>query len=119
VDNLRIRVNAEEHGTASNAVSMNRARGTRRHAARVPSEEIYLAVHRVDFVVYYRRLACEEFRLLRAIESGSRIGEAIDAAFAGSALAPEEISPLLERWFATWAQLGWLCRPHEGVESAA
>ncbi|MGA2181932.1 MAG: DNA-binding domain-containing protein [Bryobacteraceae bacterium] len=111
VDNLRIRVNAdsEEHGTASNAVSMNRQRGMRHHAVRLTAEEIYLAVHRVDFMVYYRRLAREEFRLLKAIERGVPIGEAIDDAFTESALPPEEISPLLERWFATWAQLGWLC----------
>jgi hypothetical protein len=60
-------------------------------------------------MVYYRRLAREEFRLLKAIERGVPIGEAIDDAFTESALPPEEISPLLERWFATWAQLGWLC----------
>ena len=111
VDTLRIRVNAEseEHGTASNAVSMNRQRGMRHHAVRLKAEEIYLAVHRVDFMVYYRRLAREEFRLLKAIERGVPIGEAIDAAFTESALPAEEISPLLERWFATWAALGWLC----------
>ena len=118
VDNLRIRVNAdsEEHGTASNAVSMNHERGTRRHAVRLKAEEIHLAVHRVDCVVYYRRLAREEFRLLKAIRRGEAIGEAIDAAFAGSALSAEEIPPRLERWFVTWAELGWLCRGSEGAQ---
>jgi hypothetical protein len=111
VDNLRIRVNAdsEEHGTASNAVSMNRPRGARHYAVRTKAEEVHVAVHRVDSMVYYRRLAREEFRLLEAMERGASVGEAIDAAFAGSALPAEEISPLLERWFATWAELGWLC----------
>jgi hypothetical protein len=121
VDNLRIRVNADtlEHATASNAVSMNRQRGLRRHAVRLQAEEIHLGVHRVDFMVYYRRLAREEFRLLQSVGRGEAIGEAIDAAFDGSALSPEEIPPLLERWFAAWAELGWLCRPGGGVESAA
>jgi hypothetical protein len=111
VDNLRIRVNAdlEEHGTASNAVSMNRQRGVRRYAVRLKAEEIYLAVHRMDCMVYYRRLAREEFHLLQAIERGAPVGEAIEAAFAGSAHPAEAIPPLLERWFATWAELGWLC----------
>jgi hypothetical protein len=113
VDNLRIRVNADsdQHSTASNAVSMNRERNVRRYAVRRKPEDVHLAVHRVDFTVYYRRLAPEEFRLLKAIERGDSIGEAIDAAFADSALPPDEISPLLEQWFATWAALGWLCRP--------
>ena len=117
VDNLRVRVNAdsEEHGTASNAVSMNRERRTRRHAVQLRPDEIRLAVHRVDFLVYYRRLAPEEFCLLQTIQRGATIGEAIDIAFAGSPLPAEEISPRLERWFATWAELGWLCRPGEGT----
>jgi hypothetical protein len=117
VDNLRIRVNreSEEHGTASNAVSMNRERTTRRYAVRLKTEDIHLAVHRVDCLVYYRRLAPEEFRLLQSIERGATISEAIEIAFAGSPLPSEEISPLLERWFATWAELGWLCRPNEGI----
>jgi hypothetical protein len=120
VDELRIRVNAdsEDHGTASNAVSMNRDRATRRHAVSAKAEEIYLAVHRVDCVVYYRRLAAEEFRLLQAIDTGASIGEAIDSAFSGSALAPDEISPLLEKWFAVWAALGWLCRPGESPKES-
>jgi hypothetical protein len=117
VDNLRIRVNAdsEAHGTASNAVSMNRAGGRRRNAVHVQAEEIFVAVHRVDFMVYYRRLAREEFLLLEAVTQARPIGEAIEAAFAGSDRPAEEISPLLERWFAIWAQLGWLCRPNEGA----
>jgi len=121
VDELRIRVNAEseDHGTASNAVSMNRDRATRRHAVRATVEEVYLAVHRVDCVVYYRRLAAEEFGLLEAISRGASIGEAIESVFNGSALAPDEISPLLEKWFAVWAALGWLCRSQESEESAA
>jgi hypothetical protein len=120
VDELRIRVNAdsEDHGTASNAVSMNRDRATRRHAVSAKAEEIYLAVHRVDCVVYYRRLAAEEFRLLQAIDTGASIGEAIDSAFSGSALAPDEISLLLEKWFAVWAALGWLCRPGESPKES-
>ena len=111
VDNLRIRVNAhlEEHTTASNAVSMNRERVVRRYAVRLPPEEIHLAVHRVDFQVYYRRLAREEFRLLESIQRGASIGEAIEAAFAESELSAEEIPSKLERWFAIWSELGWLC----------
>ena len=115
VDNLRIRVNRDqqEHGTASNAVSMNRERRTRRYAVPLAAEDIYLAVHRLDSMVYYRRLAREEFQLLQSIQGGATTGEAIDFAFAASPLPPEEIPPMLERWFATWAQLGWLCRPEE------
>jgi len=119
VDDLRIGVSAESecHGTASNAVEMNRRRLTRSHAARLKAEEIYLAVHRLDSMVYYRRLERDEFHLLTAIQRGAAMGEAIEAALASSDSSPEEISPKLERWFAIWAELGWLCRPTEEGEA--
>jgi hypothetical protein len=108
VDDLRIRVNADsdEHAPASNAVGMNRERRARRYAVQMKPGEIHLAVHRVDFTVYYRRLDAGEFRVLEAIKQGKTIGEAVEAAAAQVPIAPEEI----ERWFATWAALGWLCR---------
>jgi len=117
VDDLRIRVsaeNCESHATASNAVDMNRARRTRRLAVRLKPEEIFVAVHRLDCMVYYRRLAREEFHLLKAIESGRTIGEAIESALTGTALSQEEIASKLQRWFAIWAELGWLCRTFVG-----
>jgi len=119
VDDLRIRVSAESecHGTASNAVDMSRERRTRRHAVRLRCEEIFVAVHRLDCMVYYRRLAREEFHLLKAIKSGRTIGEAIESVLAGTALPQEEIASKLERWFAIWAELGWLCRPQESREN--
>src|SRR5271170_3250054 len=69
VDDLRVKVNAnlEEHSTASNAVGALARRDKVRRYARLKPQQIFLAVHRVDFTVYYRRLEADEFRLLRAI----------------------------------------------------
>jgi hypothetical protein len=73
----------------------------RRYAGLKP-QQIFLAVHRVEFTVYYRRLEAAEFRLLRAIEQGQSIGAALDAE---ADVEPQKI----QAWFANWAQLGWLC----------
>jgi hypothetical protein len=104
VDDLRVRVNADlkEHSTASNAVSAPARRHIVRQYARLKPQRIFLAVHRVDFTVYYRRMDADEFRLLRAIEQGQAIG----AALADCHLGPQEI----QTWFSNWAQLGWLHR---------
>ena len=105
VDDLRVKVNAslEEHGTASNAVSAPAGRHIVRRYARLKPQRIFLAVHRVDFTVYYRRLEADEFRLLRAIEQGQAIGAVLEMA---GDLEPDKI----QTWFASWAQLGWLYR---------
>jgi hypothetical protein len=113
VDELRARMSAhsEGHGAASNAVGQRSPRHMVRRYARLQPQEIFLAVHRVEFTVYYRRLEADEFGLLRAIGQGRPIGEALDSALAGSRLSPDELEPSIQSWFANWAQLGWLCHP--------
>jgi hypothetical protein len=112
VDNLRVKVNehSEERSAASNAVSQPARRHIARRYARLKPRQIFLAVHRVEFTVYYRRLEAVEFRLLQALERGQAIGPALDSALAGNQLEPAELQNQIRTWFANWAQLGWLCR---------
>jgi hypothetical protein len=115
VDDLRISVNAvsEDHGAASNAVLKSKERGVVRKFTRLRPERIFLAVHRLDFSVYYRRITLEEFRLLEAIREGKSIGAAVEASIEDSSIPLEELRAKLETWFRTWAELGWLCRPRK------
>lgn len=112
VDDLRLRVNAaaQEHGAASNAVLRHKERGIVRRVARLKPETLFLAVHRLNYTVYYRRITPEEFRLLTALGEGRPIGEAIDASFEDSPLPVSELQRTLQTWFANWAELGWLCK---------
>jgi hypothetical protein len=112
VDDLRVKVNQhfEEHSTASNAVSRPARRHIVRRYARLKPQRIFLAVHRAEFTVYYRRLDPYEFRLLQAIGNGRPIGEALDRALAGNQLDPAELQQKVQTWFGNWATLGWLCR---------
>ncbi|HLY16206.1 MAG TPA: DNA-binding domain-containing protein [Bryobacteraceae bacterium] len=111
VDDLRVKVNAasEEHGTASNAVLKRKTGGLARRIGAMDPEHIFLAVHRHDFMVYYRRLEAEEFRLLSALRRRLPLGEAMEAALEDSPLPVDELRRRVEIWFATWAELGWLC----------
>jgi hypothetical protein len=76
----------------------------------------WLAAHRVDFSVYYRRLEREEFLMLEALEKGRPLGEAIEAAFIDATFAESKIvetrrAGRLQAWFASWAELEWICAP--------
>jgi hypothetical protein len=108
VDELRIKVSqhSEEHDRASNAVAAPSRRHIVRRYARLKPQRIFLAVHRVEFTVYYRRLDANEFRLLQAIGQGQTIGAALDSLLTDSEPDPQTI----QTWFANWAQMGWLCR---------
>ena len=71
----------------------------------------WLASHRVDYSVYYRRLQSEEFHTLAAIRQGRPLADAIEAGFADSRLPESRRPKRIMEWFATWAELGWICAP--------
>jgi hypothetical protein len=114
VDDLRIQVSraSEDRGAASNTALKQKHRTMTERVARSNPDPIFLAVHRLDYTVYYRRLATEEYLLLLAVQDGLCIGEAIDLAFKNSSASMEEQQSMLATWFSAWAQLGWLCPSH-------
>jgi len=72
----------------------------------------WVAAHRVDFNVYYRRIECEEYQTLTALRNGHPLGEALEGGFSESRI-PESRRPQRVRgWFETWAELGWICAPN-------
>lgn len=111
VDDLHIKVSdlAEGHGGASNAVLRQKERrAVRRFSLR--RESIYLAVHRQDDSVYFRRLDADEFQLLDALRLGKPVGKAIDSVFGESDAPVEELRGKIESWFSAWAENGWFCQ---------
>ena len=111
VDDLHVRVSelAEGHSEASNARLRHKERRAVRRFSLQP-ERIYLAVHRIDEAVYYRRMEAGEFRLLDGLGSGKPMGDAIESAFEDSTLPLEELRGNIEGWFSAWSELGWFCR---------
>jgi hypothetical protein len=82
--------------------------------ARLPKlrrQATWLASHRVDLSVYYRRLQREEFATLAAIRRGLPLAEAVEAGFADSRIPELRRPQRVREWFATWAELGWICAP--------
>jgi hypothetical protein len=71
----------------------------------------WVAAHRVDFSVYYRRMAREEYRTLTAIRGGQPLMAALETGFSESDLALERRARMVQTWFGTWAELGWICAP--------
>ena len=112
VDDLHLRVSelAEGHGEASNAVLRHKERRAVRRFSLKP-EAIYVAVHRRDESVYYRRMDAGEFQLLEALRLGKPVGEAIDSVFGESDLPVDELRGKIEGWFRLWAEDGWFCHP--------
>lgn len=112
VDDLLLEVRKEDEDTdfASNAFQERHKRKRVQAVAKLKPGDIFLAVHRVDDSVYFRRIAREEFVILSALRDGKALGRAIEAAFRKSRVPAAEHAGLVGRWFQNWAALGWFCR---------
>jgi hypothetical protein len=115
VDDLLLEVRKEDEDTdfASNTFQERRKRKRVRAVAKLKPAPIFLAVHRIDYTVYFRRLDQEEFSILTALRQGKTLAAAVEWAFRGSQIAPEERPLKVQTWFETWSTLGWFCRPEK------
>jgi hypothetical protein len=109
VDELRLKTNAacEDLRATSNVPTGRTKRGTLR-TVRPARKQVFVAIHRLDLSVYYRRLTREQFRLLCALRAGCSIAVAIETAFQETAVPAGDIPELLKIWFSAWTQFGWL-----------
>lgn len=73
-------------------------------------ETVFLAVHRADFSVHYKRVEREAYLLLSGIQDGLSLSDALDFAFVESGIAREVQASQIEQWFGTWMSLGWFCK---------
>jgi hypothetical protein len=112
VEDLLIELRSENGSSdaSSNNASISRKTKRVRRVAMLEPEQIYLALHRHQNSVYYKRLHAEDYRLLEALLAGQPIGAAIDAAFESSAIAEDDRGAFLQQAFASWAALGWFIR---------
>jgi hypothetical protein len=113
VDDLLLEV---KHGDdtpdrASNAVQERKKHSRVRAVAKLEPAEMFLAVHRLDFSVYFRRIEPEEFALLTALRSGKTVERSIELAFRKSSVPAVDRAAFVQHSFQTWAALGWFCLP--------
>jgi hypothetical protein len=97
----------------SNAVT-ERKQAKRARLPKMRRSPVQLAVHRFENSVYYRRIDHEAFLLLSALQTGATLGQALEAAFHGSALAAEDQAAKIQEYFAHASHLGWFCKQQEG-----
>jgi hypothetical protein len=71
----------------------------------------WVAAHRFENAVYFRRLEREEFLTLAAIREGLSLGDALEAGFRDSTKPETKRLALVRAWFTHWAELGWICAP--------
>ena len=116
VDHFLIAVKKREsdvlRGEASNAVESAPKAAKRRKRIRPPKhEKVYLAVHRHNNMLYYKRLDPEAFVILTTLSRGVTVEDACGDAVAASTRTDIDWPAQIKKWFDTWSALGWFCRP--------
>jgi hypothetical protein len=109
VDSLifQIREAARRNGSSARALARTRVERARSAAP------IYLAIHRHELVVHYKRLDAEEYRLLRAIGDGLSIEDAVARTYADSPLTPEACAQHIQSSFVLFSALGWFSKSRQ------
>jgi hypothetical protein len=114
VDDFLIAVKKQEsdvlRGEASNAKDAAPKTRSRRKRGRLPKrEKVYLAVHRHDNVLYYKRLEIEEHAILMSLDRGATVEDACVEAVAASVRMNVDWPAQIKQWFDSWSTLGWFC----------
>ncbi len=87
---------------ASNAMEGESAPSSPEKKITMPkAHRTFLAVHRHENDLYFKRLEPAAYRLLRALEAGKSLAAACTAA---------DSLEHIRKWFEVWGALGWFCK---------
>jgi hypothetical protein len=115
VDEFLIAVRKSEtdvlRSEASNVIEAMPKASRRSKRVRPPKRKrVYLAVHRFDNSLYYKRLEPEAFAILDALRAGATVADACAKGFGSRKRSGVDWSAQIKNWFDDWSSLGWFCR---------
>jgi len=110
VDNfiLAVRRRQEPTGETSNAVSERKRRKASKKLPLPKPEKTFIAVHRSNNSVWYKRLEPEAYAILHALQKGLPLQAACERAVRRGKVS-DDFGTNLQTWFAQWSSFGWFC----------
>ena len=103
--------NSAMRSEASNAIDETVERKKIISIRRPRPKQIFLAVHRYQNSLYYKRLSQESFTALSALQQNQTLESALTVAIAQSKKPNQNWPKLVQEWFDIWTQLGWFYSP--------
>lgn len=95
-------------GEASNAVEAPSGKPEKSRLPRPKGSEIFLAIHRLNNDLYYKRLDASAYLLLTHLREGKTLASAVAATMKKS--KNTQWTADIQTWFANWTEMGWLCK---------
>jgi hypothetical protein len=108
---VAVRQSAGSSDISSNNATTERRSPVVRRVSNLAPGNIWLAVHRQEFTVYYKRLDPAEFRMLSTIQAGATLAEVFASAATDETQIDEQHAGFLQQCFYNWSVLGWLTEP--------
>ncbi|MDB6137552.1 MAG: hypothetical protein JWO94_624 [Verrucomicrobiaceae bacterium] len=97
-------------GEASNTLDHAPVRAPVKRLALPKKQKLWLAVHRFDTNIYFKRITFEGYLLFVSLQAGQTVGVALDTALQNADPA-EDWAAHVKNWFETAATFGWFCAP--------
>jgi len=94
---------------ASNAKTSAPKTTHQKNVALPKREKTFVAVHRHDCALYYKRLTPESYKLLSALRKGVNVNDACARALRGASPSADWAAKI-KTWFQNWSSLGWFCK---------
>ena len=120
VDDFCLTVKKEERALrsdASNALQAAQHRARRKRWTLPAAEKVYVAVHRQQNLLYFKRLTAAGYALLDAVQRGATLQDACTVAAEHWEIGELDWPAQIKAWFGTWSSLGWFWRPKpEGIK---
>ncbi len=100
----------EMRSDASNAVEEHKKVARQKKAPLPKPQQTYVAIHRQNDVLYYKRLEPEAYQILVGLKNDLPIAEACARALLPSLHQNQDWPAKIREWFQAWMSLGWFCK---------
>ena len=104
---IELKKNSGLRNEASNAIEQNHRRTKTKSPRKLKRKENFLAVHRFEDSVYYKKLDEGQFRVLSALQNGATLEKACEEL--ATVKIAGNLGETIKNWFSSWAKLGWFC----------
>lgn len=108
---IQLRPDTEGHDASSNNATRQRRVRPSGPSVSMEPQSVYLAVHRQEFTVYYKRLDRDDYQMLHALQSGFALGDLFALLSEDSSVDEEHQPQFFQNAFEQWSMLNWLYDP--------
>ena len=108
---IQLRPQGEGRDSSSNNATTQRRVRPDGPSISVQPETVFLAVHRQEFTVYYKRLERDQYQMLLVLQAGGSLADLFSLLSSDTSIDEADQPGFFQASFAEWSELKWLYDP--------